>query len=417
MANPKVIFKKKFAIYGGTANFVDAIFALANLLFPWRLINGPKIVEFENAFAKKIECKHAISFSTGRLGLYGILKALNIGEGDEVLLQVPTHIVVPNAIKYSGAKPVYIDCNLTDYNMDLSKISKQVTKNAKALILQHTFGIPVDIKTAQKLADKHNLVIIEDCVHALGAKYNGKMVGTFGKAAFFSTEETKVISTTMGGMVTTDDDVLASKLRAFKNQCNPPGFWISYGYVLKFILYYFLLEPHFHRLTRSIYEFFGNRHPLPKATTKDDWYGKIPEKYETRLSNAQAAIGIRQLYKLEKNLAHRKKIVNLYQKELMHLGLKNIEISENCEPSWVRYPIWVVDQQQAFNQFLPYGLLGLWFTSLLEESVSLQYGDYVAGSCPNAEKAVKHLVNLPTHQHVKKADTKILVSAIKNLIT
>lgn len=114
-----------------------------------------------------------------------------------------------------------MDCTLDNYNMDMEAAEKKITQRTKVLLVQHTFGIPVDMKAALALARRHGLVVIEDCVHALGARYDGKMIGSFGKAAFFSTEETKTISTTMGGMVVTDDPDLAIKIREFQENC--PG--------------------------------------------------------------------------------------------------------------------------------------------------------------------------------------------------
>ncbi len=120
-----------------------------------------------------------------------------------MLLQVPTHIVVSNAIRRTGAHPVYVDCRAGDWNLDLEDVERRVTPRTRALVLQHTFGIPADPDAAVRFAERHGLALIEDGVHALGATWHGQPVGSFGRAAFFSTEETKMISTTMGGMVVT----------------------------------------------------------------------------------------------------------------------------------------------------------------------------------------------------------------------
>jgi perosamine synthetase len=185
------------------------------------MIQGVSIAEYERAFAARIGTRFAISFATGRVGLYGILRSLGIGRGDEVLLPAPTHIVVANAIRYTGARPVYVDCELETFNIDFTHAASRVTPRTRALILQHGFGIPVDLDLASDIAER-GLDLIEDCVHALGSTYQGRPLGTFGKAAFFSTEETKTTSTTMGGMVVTDDHELARSLRAFQSACSWP---------------------------------------------------------------------------------------------------------------------------------------------------------------------------------------------------
>src|SRR5829696_5776953 len=216
------LFRRHLALLGGTTTPADCAAALRHLARPAAMIHGASIAEFERAFAARIGTQFAVSFGAGRVGLFGILRSLGIGHGDEVLLPVPTHIVVANAIRYTGAKPVYVDCELDTFNIDLVHAASRVTPRTKALILQHGFGIPVDLDRASEFAER-GLVLIEDCVHALGSTYQTRPVGTFGRAAFFSTEETKTISTTMGGVVVTDDPELARSLRAYQDACSWPS--------------------------------------------------------------------------------------------------------------------------------------------------------------------------------------------------
>jgi dTDP-4-amino-4,6-dideoxygalactose transaminase len=211
--------------------------------------------------------------------------------------------VVPNAIRYAGAKPVYVDCDLNNYNMDLEQAEQRITARTKVLLLQHTFGIPVDLEAAFSLARRYNLKVIEDCVHALGASYDGQQVGSFGRAAFFSTEETKTISSTMGGIVVTDDPELAVRIQTFQASCAWPPPRLTSAYLVKFVLYYLLTEPHLHHYIRTLYELAGRRHPLPRATVREELHGIRPANYEQRLSNAQAALALRQLRRLEVNFS------------------------------------------------------------------------------------------------------------------
>ena len=131
------------ALLSGTTTLADCLLALRYLANPRRLIQGSAIMEYEQAFARQIGVRYAYSFSAGRVGLYGLLRALGVGPGDEVLLQVPTHIVVANAIRYTGAQPVYIDCRLDNYNMDLEQAERRITRRTKVLVLQHTLGTAV----------------------------------------------------------------------------------------------------------------------------------------------------------------------------------------------------------------------------------------------------------------------------------
>ena len=124
-------------------------------------------------------------FFKGRVALYAILKSIGIGQGDEVILPGFTCVVVPNAITYLGAKPVYIDIASVTFNIDPSKIEEKITEKTRAIIAQHTFGIPAEMDIIMEMAKKYNLYVIEDSCHAIGSKYKGKEIGTFGDASFF----------------------------------------------------------------------------------------------------------------------------------------------------------------------------------------------------------------------------------------
>jgi dTDP-4-amino-4,6-dideoxygalactose transaminase len=395
---------RKLALLGGSTTARDCIIALGHILIPRRLVDGPDISAYEVAFAKVVDSGHAISFAAGRVGLYGILKAAGIGAGDEVLLQVPTHIVVANAIRYTGARPVYVDCELDSYNIDLDQADAQVTPRTRALILQHTFGIPVDMDRAAEIASRSGLLLIEDCVHALGARYRGRPVGSLGAAAFFSTEETKTISTTMGGMVTTGDPALAEKVRSFQASCSSPSASTVIRYLLKLVIYYLLTEPSVHRYSRAAYELLGRRHPLPRPTVLEELQGRKPPGYERRFSNGQAAVALEQLRKLSRNLAHRRRAADGWEHALRDHGFRLPKPPEGAEPAYVRYPVWVDDRERVVQALGSRLVVGTWFTSVLEEALDPAVGDYVAGSCPRAEEAARHLINLPTHGRVSSRD-------------
>src|SRR3989475_5557437 len=403
---------RRLALLGGSTRWSDCAEALRYLSRPTQLVEGAKIKEYEEAFAGTVGVKYAIGFASGRVGLYGLLRALGVDEGAEVLLSVPSHIVVANAIRYTGARPVYVDCRLEDYNIDLAEAERRITPRSRVLLLQHTFGVPVEMDTALALARRHNLVVIEDCVHALGARYDGRQVGTFGHAAFFSTEETKTISTVMGGMAVTDDPTLASRLRTFQASCAWPPRWLSARYLMKFVAYYLLTEPHIHRIARLAYERLGHRNPLPVPTTLEERRGQRPRYDERRLSNGQAAVGLCQLNHLEHNLRHRERVANAYRDHLSGCGLRLPQAPAKAEPSFVRYPVWVDDRPGVIRTLAPHAMLGKWFTSVLQEAESPEVAGYEPGSCPRAEQAARHLINLPTHPRVNERDARMLATAL-----
>ncbi len=407
---------RRVALLDGTTTWSDCIVALTYLVNSRRLVRGAAIERYERAFAKLVGTRHAISFASARIGFYGVLRALGVGRGDEVLLPVPTHIVVANAVRYTGAEPVYVDSEPDTYGIDLKLAEQRVSPRTKVLLLQHTFGIPTDIDAALSLARRHGILVVEDCVHALGATYDDRAVGSFGIAGFFSTEETKTISTTMGGMVVTDGDELAERLRSFQQTCAWPSVSLTRRYLAKLVLYHLVTQPRVHGYTRWLYTRLGRRNPLPGPTSEIDRRGGRPPDYEQRLSNAQAALGMRQLRRLDANVAHRRRVAQAYRTQLSEIGLAPPSSPSKAAPALVRYPVWVEDREAVLQAVSPRVGLGTWFTSVLEEADSPEYGSYEAGSCPVAEAIATHLINLPTHQRVTPEDVDSMVSALASAV-
>ena len=403
---------KRLAQLGGTTTAGDAVHAARLALRRRGVVEGPALEAYEASLAKATGAASAISFSAGRVGLYGILRGLAIGEGDEVIVPLPTHVVVTNAVRYTGATPVYADCRLTDFNVDPDAVGAAISPRTRALLVQHTFGVPADMEPLLALASEHGVALIEDCVHALGATWRGRAVGGIGLAGFFSTEETKVISTTMGGAVVTSDDGLAGYLRRFQDECPPPPAALARRRLAKLALYHVLTEPHLHVVTRPAYELFGGRNPLPVPTTPEELAGERPPRYEERLAAGQAELALRQLARLGENLAHRRAIATAYERALAPLGFAAPEVAADVEPAWVRYPVRVADRGTAVRALRRHTVPGTWFTSVQEEAIRPTINGYVAGTCPRAETAARELVNLPTHERVRLEDVEALAHAL-----
>jgi dTDP-4-amino-4,6-dideoxygalactose transaminase len=385
----------------------DCAAILRLLLRPKELAIGPAIEEYESAFAATIGVASAVSFASGRVALYSILKAYGIGDGDEVLLQAPTHVVVPNAIRYTGARPVFVDCREEDYNIDFDSAERRLTSKTRAILLQHTFGIPVDMDRARTFAQTHGLVVIEDCVHALGSEYDGRPVGSLGDAAFFSTEETKTISSTMGGVAVTNDPQLAERIRGEQAAAAIPSRTLVARYLIKQVVYHLFTHPNLHLLTRPIYMWLRQRMGdglAPGATSDEESNGQRPRGYTMRFSSGQASVALRQLERLGANVAHRRLVAERYRARLPELGYLVTEVSPGAVPSHVRFPVRVADRDAAMRIAADRVILGRWFTSVLEEASTPQAGGYRAGECPRAERLAQELVNLPTHQRVTAGD-------------
>lgn len=397
---------RRTVLLGGTTTYRDCAVAAGLLARPGALLNGPYVADYEREFASRLGVGRAFSFASGRVGLYGLLQAMGVGPGDEVLLQVPTHIVVANAVRYVGARPVFVDCSLDNYNMDFEEAERKISPRTKVLLVQHTFGIPADMDIALDIGRRHNIDVLEDCVHALGATYEGRPVGSFGRAAFYSTEETKTITSVMGGMATTDEEELARRLEEFQSRCSLPDARVVALYVLKFILFHALTEPHLYPYSRKLYEWTGEHQLAPEAVSEDEMEGKLPAGYEQRLSNAQALLAMRQLRRLDENVSHRRDVARQYVNALSPLGFRPPSVPEKADAAMIRYPVWVPDRALALEAALPGIEFGKWFSSVLEEAVSPTHGGYEMGSCPRAELAARHLVNLPTHERVSELDVE-----------
>ena len=204
---------RRYSVFCGTNTWDEFYKTLRYYLFPQFLYTDQSVIRsYEDSFAAAAGCAHAYSFASGRMGLYAILEALGVTDGDEVVIPAFTCVVVPNAILYRGAVPVYVDIDPRAFNIDVAKAEAAITSKTKALYAQHTFGNICDVEALRSLAKKHGLYLIEDSAHALGLEYNGRKVGSLGDVSFFSTDHSKYISTGLGGMVTTNDSRLAAKI-------------------------------------------------------------------------------------------------------------------------------------------------------------------------------------------------------------
>ena len=401
----------KFCITSGT-NSIREWLLCARRIFSVNLSDNTEIVdEYERKFSKIVGTNHAISFGAGRMALYAILKAINIEEGDEVIIPAFTCVVVPNAIIYCKALPVYVDIDPETFNIDIKKIESMITSRTKAIYAQHTFGLPCNMDEIKKLADEYGLIIIEDAAHALGSFKNNKPVGSLSDVSFFSTDHTKTISTHVGGIAATNNHILAKKIR--KIQLQSP--YLSDFYVrqilLTFMLEYILFSPFLLWLGRPLHVVLIKFRLLFYFT--DELEIKKPEKYPypCRLSSVLAEIGISQLKDFEKNQQHRRLVFNYLERKIKWNA---VQIKDFNSSIMLRYSFLVKDRNEFEMRFKRYFDLGIWFTSIVQgRQNKLDRVCYISGSCPIAEYVADHIVNFPTHSRIS---IKILKKEVeKNL--
>ena len=184
---------------------------------------GPRLEEFENRVATYIGLPHAIAVSSGTAGLHLCVRALGIGDGDEVLVPSFTFIAAAHAIRYEGAVPVFVDIDARTLNVDLACIEAAITPRTRAIMAVHTFGRPLDMLAILDVAKRHGLFVIEDACEAIGAEVHGQKAGSFGDAAVFAFYPNKQITTGEGGMVVTRNAKLARDMHAMRNQGRYPS--------------------------------------------------------------------------------------------------------------------------------------------------------------------------------------------------
>ena len=404
-------------------------FLAGKYLLPWnwrKLQKGKNTRKLERKFCEYMDSRWAISFDSGRSGLYAILKCLGIKDYDEVILQAFTTVALPNIIQWCGAKPVFIDIKENTLNMDPVKIEEKITDKTKAIIVQHTFGNPADINNIIKIAKKHNLYIIEDCAHSLGAEYNGKKTGTFGDVGFFSFGRDKVISSVSGGMVITANSDLGNKIKEFRNQMPFPKKPLIIKQLLHPIitckslrLYYFF---HIGKIMMFASTKLGI---ITKAYTKEEKRNKKPENFPAKMSNALAEIALHQMKLIEKFNNHRIKIANLYKRSFDNNPSFKVPVGDSDEAIIVLpestfeskniflwYTVLVDNKKELIKKARKkHIILGDWFPQAVGPiEVDVEKSGYKKGSCLIAEKVSLQCVNLPTHHNINKKDVDRIVS-------
>lgn len=411
----------------------DDIFLVLGLLLPWnwkKWQTGNELGELENKFREYLGLKYASSFSSGRAGLYAILKSIreiNDFSGGQfaVLTQAYTTIAIPNAIKEAGFKPVYADIREKDYSIDPEKIETKITPQVKIIIVQHTFGIPADMDKILAIARKHNLIVIEDCAHSLGAKYGGKKVGTFGEAAFFSLGRDKIISSVSGGIVATNNHVLAEKITLLREGWRFPGTRWVFGQLAHPILFWFALPLYYFFSIGKAKIFLAQKIGLLKRAYADkEKLGIVSGSQSCKLANAMAILALNQFKKIERFNSHRKKLADLYERKF-HLNLpvgQEVIGLPLIMPQSEITPLYYTVRVKYRNEILKFAsskhvILGDWFPGALgPKGIKLENFGYQKGECPVAEKTGEMSLNLPTNINTSEEDAEKVAEIIKKFI-
>jgi len=339
----------------------------------WISSNGKYIGMFESTFAEFCGVKHAVAINNGTTALHLALVCLDLQPGDEVIIPTVTYIATANAVRYCGAIPVLVDACPDTMNIDPAAIEAKITPRTRGIIPVHLYGHPAEMDAVNAVAAKHNLWVVEDAAEAHGAEVRGRRVGSLGTCATFSFFGNKIVTTGEGGMITTNDDALAAKLRLFRGQGMDPK-------------------------RRYWFEVVG---------------------YNYRMTNIAAAIGLAQMERVDVALAERAQIASWYNEALAPLAGK---IVLPTEKPWAKQVVWM------YNIFLADGGEAKRDSVMRQldemgiETRPVFYPMHVmppyaeSASYPVADEWAQRGINLPTFQGLTRENVQRIADALASLL-
>jgi perosamine synthetase len=365
----------------------DVQAVVATLRSDW-LTTGPKVAEFEEAFAAWVGAKYAVSFNSGTAALHAAAFAAGLKEGDQAIASPLTFAATANCVLYQGATPVFADVSADTLNLDPQETASRITPRTRAILPVDYAGHPADLAPLLEMAERHALVVIEDACHALGAEYRGRRVGSIAHLTVFSFHPVKHLTTGEGGMVTTENPDFAETLRRFRNH--------------------------------------GISSDARQRQTEGQWhYEMVLLGFNYRLTDIACALGIQQLKKLERNLARRRQIAARYTAAFRNQpGVLPPQVRGDVSPAWHLYPIRLeLAKLSAGRRDV--------FRALRAENIGVNvhyipvhrhpyYRDrfgYEGGEYPVAEAAYERLISLPMFHGMGDDDVEDVILAVNKVVT
>ncbi len=350
---------------------------------------GPKLAEFEQAFAKYIGTKRAVAVNSGTSGLFLSILAMGIAPGDEVVTTPFTFIASAASIMMAGARPVFVDIDPASLNIDPAKIEAAITPRTKAILPVEVFGNPAGLDSVCEIAQKHNLAIIEDSCEALGSALNGKKAGTFGTMSVFGFYPNKQITTGEGGMILTNDDYLADICVSLRNQGRDP-----------------------HRFASQ------------KRSSGGGWLGHDRLGYNFRLSDINCALGIVQLSRIDQIKAKRRQVAKWYQEMLANDDRLTVPTEpDGCDMSWFVFVVRLADgftlaQRDSILQAMRSKNIQVsnYFPPVHLQPFMVEQFGYSQGDFPLTEAVSKSTIALPFHNNLTKDEVAIVCKTLKEVL-
>lgn len=373
--------------YGRQSIGDDDIAAVVEVLRSDWITTGPKVAEYEEAFAAAVGARFAIAVSSGTAALHAAAFAAALGPGDELVTTPLTFVASANCARYLGATPVFADIQDDTLNIDPEQVAHAITSCTRAIVAVDFAGQPADLDELDNLANRCGVLLIEDACHALGADYKGRRVGACAAMTVFSTHPVKHVTTGEGGMVTTDDPTLADRLRRFRS----------------------------HGIASD---------PRVRQETGAWFYEMVDLGYNYRLTDLQCALGLSQLKKLDQWVARRRQIAAMYDEAFAALPLFRRPVARpDRESSWHLYVIRV--QPDRLRSGLTRADV---FRALRAENIGVNV-HYIPvtwhpyyrvlghgpGECPVADAAYEQLITLPMFPAMTDGDVADVMAAVRKV--
>ncbi|MEM1132713.1 MAG: DegT/DnrJ/EryC1/StrS family aminotransferase [Pseudomonadota bacterium] len=355
----------------------------------------------------------ALTFARGRVALAVILRALDVREGDEVIIQAFTCIAVPEAIMAIGAKPIYADIEPDGFNIDPAAVESAITDRTRAIVIQHTFGLLADMAPITDIATRHKLPLIEDCCHSFLSKFRGEYVGTIGTAAFYSYEWGKPLICGVGGSAYTGDDKLAKAIANIRSEFAESSVLQDMQLALQYRVFSILYQPALFWWLRDTFRLLS-RFKLAKGNYSPLSANDVSPDFSMRMARTSQKILDRKFAYIHEYAARSREITASYSERINSKQVTHPQPLADTEAVYARYPLRVVDKDALLDKARTARLeMANWYVSPIHplEKSEWEKASYTPGQCPNAEQRCREIVSLPVNN---KVDDRY-VDAIANL--
>ena len=362
------------------------------------LIQGPSIRPFERAIAARLGVDDAVTTSYGRIAYYYLIKALGLPPGGEVILPSLTFWVIPEITRVAGLTPVFVDVDPRTFNIDPAAIEAAITEHTVAIVPTHLYGLSCDMDAIVSIAERHGLKVIEDCAHALGARYRGRPVGTFGDGAFFSFQTLKPLNTYGGGLAVAREPAVLRCVRAQAEAEPWPGQQRIDNRLKVGAAQRFFSRPAVFTATAYpalVVAMLWRKRPDVYLWEKVRPLNPMPPEYRERYTNVQAEIGLASLPHLEEWTAQTRAHAQVMNDLLAGVpGVRTPYVPDGCEHVYYQYCVYTPDRDELVRRALVRGMD--LETMHVDVCASMPLFGNGHSPTPRAEEA-SHVVQLPVY--------------------